>query len=126
MRTEKEDGEEHKLLDWAMEYAGTVGLEVTDMLMTVNEKVRAMEPHILAQHTFGGDGIQNFIHNHQDRLEHLDHQIENLTTMTNKAVTRLQVCEEWNRQDLQRAEEVNAELLWWVSALDTTGNQPFM
>ena len=44
MRTDKEDGEEHELLDWAMEYTGTVGLEVTDMLMTVNEKVHALEP----------------------------------------------------------------------------------
>ena len=42
MRMDKEDGEEHKLLDRAMEYAGTVGFEVADMLMTVHEKVRTL------------------------------------------------------------------------------------
>ena len=43
-RTDKEDGEEDELLDQAMEYAGTVGLEVMDMLMTINEKVHTLEP----------------------------------------------------------------------------------
>ena len=61
MRMDKEDGEEHKLLDWVMEYAGTVGLEVADMLMMVHEKVCALEPRVPTQHTFGGDGLQNFI-----------------------------------------------------------------
>ena len=93
-RTDKEDGEEHELLDWAMEYARTVGLEVMDMLMMVHEKVHAMEPRIPNQHTFRGDGLQNFIRDHQDHLEHLKHQIENLTMMTNEAVSRLQVGQE--------------------------------
>ena len=91
MRTDKEDREEHKLLDQAMEYAGTVGLEVTDMLMTVHEKVHTLEPWVPNQHMFGGDSLQNFIRNHQDWLENLEHQIENLTTMMNEAVTQLQV-----------------------------------
>ena len=125
-RTDKEDGEEHKLLDRAMEYAGMVRLEVADMLMTVNEKVHTLEPRVPTQHIFGGDGLQNFIHNHQDRLEHLEHQIENLTTMTNEAVTRLQVCEEWNHRDLGRVEEVNAELLRWVSALEHGRDNPIV
>ena len=47
MRMDKEDREEHELLDRAMEYAGTVGLEVADMLMMVHEKVRALEPRVL-------------------------------------------------------------------------------
>ena len=46
MRTDKEDGEEHELLDRVMEYARTVGLEVTDMLMTVHKKVHALEPWV--------------------------------------------------------------------------------
>ena len=99
-RTDKEDGEEHELLDRVMEYAGMGGLEVMDMLMTINEKVHTLEPHVPKQHMFGGDSLQNFIHDHQDWLEHLKHQIKNLTTMTNEVVTRLQVCEEHNHWDL--------------------------
>ena len=53
MRTDKEDREEHELLDRVMEYARTVGLEVTDMLMTVHEKVHALEPCVPDQHTLG-------------------------------------------------------------------------
>ena len=100
MRKGEDDGEECEALDWAMEYAGTVGVEVTDMLMTIHEKVHALEPQVPTQHTFGGDDLQNFIRNHQDRLENLEHQIENLMMMMNEAVTRLQVREECNRWDL--------------------------
>ena len=52
-----------------MEYARAVGVEVTNMLMSVNKKVQELEPHIPAQHTFRGDSLQNFIHDHQDRLD---------------------------------------------------------
>ena len=44
-----------------MEYAGVVGAELADMLTAVNEKVKAIEPRVPAQHTFGGDGLQSFI-----------------------------------------------------------------
>ena len=64
------------------------------MLTAVNEEVKAIEPRVPAQHTFGGDGLQNFIRDHQEELERLSHQVENLTTMTNKAVRRLQVGQE--------------------------------
>ena len=63
------DGEENEVLDRVMEYTGVVGVELVDMLASVNLKVEAIMPHMPAQHTFGGDSLQNFIHNHQDQLE---------------------------------------------------------
>ena len=57
MRTDKEGGEEHELLDQVMEYAGMVGLEVANMLMMVHKKVRVLEPWVPNQHTFGGNGL---------------------------------------------------------------------
>ena len=89
MRKAEKDREEDKVLDRAMEYAGVVGVEVTDMLILVNKKVRAIKPRIPAQHMFGGDGLQNFICDHQDRLEQLEDQLSNLVTMMNNAVGRL-------------------------------------
>ena len=67
--------------------------------------MKAIELRVLAQHTFGGDGLQNFIRDHQEELERLSHQVENLTTMTNKAVRRLQVGQERQQADLRMAEE---------------------
>ena len=101
-----------------MEYAGVVGAELADMLTAVHEKVKAIEPRVPAQYTFGGDGLQNFIRDHQEELERLSHQVENLTTMMNEAVRRLQVGQERQRVDLRRAEAVNAELLRRVVALE--------
>ena len=89
-RKANDDGEEYEGLERAMEYAGVVGAELADMLTAVNEKVKAIEPRVPAQHTFRGDGLQNFIRDHQEELERLSHQVENLTTMTNEAVRRLQ------------------------------------
>ena len=126
MRMDKEDGEEHELLDRAMEYAGMVRLEVADMLMMVHEKVHMLEPRVPNQHTFGGDSLQNFIRDHQEELERLSHQIENLMTMTNKVVSRLQVWEERNRQDLRKAEAVNVELLCRVAALEHGWDNPIL
>ena len=57
----KGDREESELLDRAMEYTETVGVELADMMTLVHEKVWALEPRVPAQHTFGGDGLQNFI-----------------------------------------------------------------
>ena len=123
---DKEDGEEHELLDRAMEYAGMVRLEVADMLMMVHEKVRMLEPRVPNQHTFRGDGLQNFIRDHQEELERLSHQIENLTMMMNEVILRLQVWEEQNRQDLRKAEAVNVELLRRVAALEHGWDNPIL
>ena len=82
-----------------MEYAGAVGVEVADMLASVNKKVQAIKPHVPAQHTFRGDGLQNFIRDHQDCLEWLEDQLGDLMTMTN-TVERLQIWVESYYQDL--------------------------
>ena len=107
-----------------MEYTGVVGIKLADMLTLVHEKVQALELRVPAQHTFGGDGLQNFIHDHQEELERLSHQVENLTTMMNEAVRRLQVSQERQRWDLRRVEEVNTELLRWVAALEHGRGNP--
>ena len=75
---------------------------------------------------FGGDSLQNFIRNHQEELERLAHQVENLMTMTNEAVTRLQVSQERQCRDLWRAEEINAELLRRVTALEHGWDNPIL
>ena len=64
-RKADDDGEEYEGLERVMEYAGVVGAELADMLTAVHEKVKAIEPRVPAQHTFGGDGLQNFIRDHQ-------------------------------------------------------------
>ena len=69
MRRVESDGEGNEVLDRAMEYTGVVGVELADMLASVNSKVEAIMPHMLTQHTFGRDSLQNFIHDHQDLLE---------------------------------------------------------
>ena len=73
---EEYDGEEYEGLERAMEYAGVVGAELADMLTAVHEKVKALEPRVPTQHTFSGDGLQNFIRDHQEELERLAHQVE--------------------------------------------------
>ena len=121
-----DDREEYEGLERAMEYAGVVGAELADMLTAVHEKVKAIEPRVPAQHTFGGDGLQNFIRDHQDELERLSHQVENLTTMTNEAVRRLQVGQERQRVDLWMVEAVNAKLLRRVAALEHGRDNPIV
>ena len=96
------------------------------MLTAVHEKVKVIEPRVPAQHTFGGDGLQNFIRDHQEELERLSHQVENLTTMTNEAVRRLQVGQERQRADLWMVEAVNAELLRRVAALEHGRENPIV
>ena len=77
-----------------MEYAGVVGVELVDMLASINKKVEVIAPHMPTQHTFGRDGLQNFICNHQDRLEQLEDQLGNLVTMTENMVGRLSMANE--------------------------------
>ena len=67
MRKVKDDGEECEMLERAMEYAGMVGVELADMLTAVHKKVRALELQVPNQHMFRGDGLQNFIQDHQDQ-----------------------------------------------------------
>ena len=86
-----DNGEENEVLDRAMEYAGAVGVEVTNMLMAVNEKVKDLELQVPTQHTFGGNGLQNFIQDHQDHLEQLEDQLRDLMMMMNRAVEGLMI-----------------------------------
>ena len=60
-RKADDDGEEYEGLERVMGYAGVVGAELADMLTMVYEKVKALEPWVPTQHTFGGDGLQSFI-----------------------------------------------------------------
>ena len=43
-RSMEQDGEENMTLDRAMEYARVVRVELADMLVSVNSKVKALEP----------------------------------------------------------------------------------
>ena len=99
-RTEVDNGEENEVLDRAMEYARAIGVEVVDMLTVVHKKVKALELQVLTQHTFGGDGLQEFIHNHQDHLEHIEGQLGDLTTMVDCAVCSQDLALESYCQDL--------------------------
>ena len=83
--------EGNETLDRAMEYSGAVGVEVVDMLATVNRKVEALEPCVPTQHTFGRDSLQNFIQDHQDHLEHLEGQLGDLIIMPETMVGQLVV-----------------------------------
>ena len=118
-RSSKGDGEESEVLDRAMEYARVVGLEVANMLASVNKKVWAIEPCVPTQHTFGGDSLQNFIHDHQDRLERLEDQLGDLVMMTNHVVGRLLVANEVQGWLIDK-------LLIWVMALEGTCEDPIM
>ena len=44
MRKAEGDSEESEVLDRAMEYAGVVGVELVDMLVSINLKVKALAP----------------------------------------------------------------------------------
>ena len=120
MRRAEGDSEENKVLDRAMKYAGVVGVELADMLASVNPKVEVLEPQVPAQHMFGGDGLQNFIHDHQDYLEHLEGQFQDLVTMMENAVGRLSMASESYHQDLRWMERLNSELLVQVTVLGIT------
>ena len=45
------DSEENEVLDRAMEYTGVVGVELEDMLASVNSKVKDLAPQVPVQHT---------------------------------------------------------------------------
>ena len=92
------DSKENKVLDRAIEYARVVGMELVDMLVSVNLKVEVIAPHMPMQHMFGGDGLQNFIWDHQDHLEQLEDQLSNLMMMTEHAI---------------RCQDISLELYHW-------------
>ena len=56
-RSAVNNGEGNKFLDWAVEYMGVVGVELVDMLASVNSKVEAIAPCMPTQHMFRGDGL---------------------------------------------------------------------
>ena len=60
---------------------------------------------------FGRDRLWNFIHDHQDHLEHLEEQFQDLVMMTENVVGRLSVASESYHQDLHWVERLNSELL---------------
>ena len=119
MRRAEGDGEENEVLDRAMEYAGVVGVKLVDMLASVNKKVEDIMPRVPAQHTFGRNRLQDFICDHQDHLEHLEDQFQDLTTMTEHAVGRLLVANKAQRQLINK-------LLIWVTALEGTCEDPIL
>ena len=123
-RMEVDDGEENEVLDRAIEYAEAVGVEVVDMLTVVHEKVKALEPQVPAQHTFGGDGLQNFIRNHQDRLEHIKGQLGDLMTMVDHAIHHQDITLELYHWDLWQVERLNSKLLVQVAALEHGQSNP--
>ena len=67
MRMEQREGDD--TLDRAMEYTGSVGVELTDMLVSMNSKVNLLVLRVPDQHTFSGDSLHQFIQDHQDCLE---------------------------------------------------------
>ena len=91
VRGEPENDEKNETLNRAMEYAGVVGVKLVDMLASINSNVEVIIPCMPIQHTFGRDGLQNFIHNHQDHLEWLEDQLGNLMAMMENTVGRLSV-----------------------------------
>ena len=112
------------MLDQVMEYTGAVGAEVVDMLTVVHEKVWALEPQVPNQHTFRGDGLQNFIQDHQDRLEQLEDQLRDLMTMIDVSVHHQDIALEAYHWDLRQVERLNGELLVWVAALEHGQGNP--
>ena len=81
VRSATTDRENNEGLDRAMEYTGVVGVELVEMLASINLRLLAIEPRMPAQHTFGGNGLQNFICDHQDHMEWLEDQLGDLITM---------------------------------------------
>ena len=81
------------MLDWAMEYTRAVGVELADMLVSVNARVPD-------QYTFGSNGPHWFIQDHQDHITELEGQLSDLVTMTDCTVQDLQIMNQVYCQDL--------------------------
>ena len=114
------DRENNNVLDRAMQYTGVVGVELVDMLVSVNSKAEAITPHVLTQYMFGGDSLQNFIQDHQDHLEQLEDQLSDLTMMTEHVIWRQDLTLESYCWVLYQVEALNTQLLMQVMALEAT------
>ena len=71
-RLELRNVERNKTLDRVMEYSRSVGVELVDMLASINLKVDELVPHMPTQHIFGGNGLCQFNQDHQDHFEQLE------------------------------------------------------
>ena len=100
-----------------MEYTRVVGVELADMLASINTRV-------LDQYTFSGDGLCQFIQDHQDCLEQLEDQLSNLIMMTNWSVMELQLTNKSYHWNLWRVEWLNGELLMRVTVLEGHQENP--
>ena len=117
-RAELRNVERNKTLDRVMEYVGTIGVEIADMLASVNLRVEELAPHMPVQHTFGGNGLHQFIGDHQDHLEQLEDQLSDLIMMTEQLVIELHLTVEAYHWDLCWVERLNGELLIRVMVLE--------
>lgn len=77
-------------VDYAMEYAGVVGGMVMGLLADFNERIPA-------GHTFGGDGLRDFIGDHQNRLEEGEANVDALCGEMARMRTSLEHVVESNR-----------------------------
>ena len=50
--------ERNETLDRAMKYSRAAGLELADMLASINSKVNLLTPRVPDQHMFGSDGVE--------------------------------------------------------------------
>ena len=60
-----------------------VGIEVLEMV--------TMNCYILEREIFGGDGLHQFIQDHQDRITELEDQLGNIITMASCTCCDLQI-----------------------------------
>ena len=123
-RAEPQNVERNETLDRAMEYTGLVGMELVDMLASINSKVEDLAPRMPMQHTFSGDGLNQFIQDHQDCLEQLEDQLSNVITMTERLVMELHLQNEVYHQDFRRVKRLNSELLIRVMVLEGCQDHP--
>ena len=100
-------------LDQAMEYTGAIGVEVLEMMAMINH-------HIPEQETFGGDGLHQFIQDHQDRITKLKDQLGNIIIMTNQTCWDLQITNQVLNRDVTHLERLVDKLLVRVTVLEGT------
>ena len=75
---------------------------------------------------FGGDGLWDYICDHQDCLEHLEGQFQDLVMMAENVVGRLLIANKSYRQDLYHVKRLNRELLVQVMVLEVTWDHPII
>ena len=103
-------------LDQVMEYTRAVGVEVLDMMVMMNH-------HIPEQEMFGGDGLCQFIQDHQDHLAQVEDQLGNLIMMMDWTCQDLQITNQVLNQDVVQIERLMDKHLVRVMVLEgTQGN----